>query len=381
VCRLSALLLLPLLGLLLAPAQAADAGRTRQQIQQLQADIKAFRAEIRSTSSEQQRQQQQLEQLEVDAGRVDQQLDRLAVQRGELSTDIEALGQRRQELQRSRQQQSAALGEQLALAYRSGQQDKLKLLLNQEQPERVARMLRYHHYFSEARVAAIGQFNQTLDELQAVEQSLTAKQAELAEQQRDLSQQRQKLQQLRASREQLLASLTQEIAGQNRQLAQLEADRARMEKVLQELQRALAKADLAITTQRFSRLKGRLNWPTQGKVVQAYGSRTHGVQSDGMLIGANAGQAVSAVHNGRVVYSDWLRGYGLVLIIDHGDGYMSLYGHNQSLLKEVGDWVAAGERVAKVGDTGGQARSGLYFAIRHNGKPQNPQPWLNRKRG
>lgn len=362
-------------------ALAADAAATQAQIRRLQGDIKTFRQQLDSTSGEQKRQQQQLEQLEVEAGQVNRRLDRIGAERQQLQQQIGDLKTQQTRLQQTQQQQAQALGEQLALAFRSGQQDRLKLLLNQEDPQRVARLLRYHGYFSAARVEALSRYNQTLEQLQGVDASLHQREAALATQQQELQRQQQKLVQLRSNRKTLLAELEREIKQQSRQLQRLEADRARLQKVLDALQQALAKADLAITTQRFAQLKGRLRWPTNGKVVQRYGAQVHGVQTDGMLIGSRAGEVVQAVHNGRVVYSDWLRGYGLVLILDHGDGYMSLYGHNQSLLKEVGDWVAAGEIIAKVGDSGGQAQTGLYFAIRRNGKPQNPQPWLNRKRG
>lgn len=381
-CRRPPLWLLGVLLVGVAPQlPAADAGATEAQIKRLQGEINRFQQRLDAATGEQQRQQQQLQQLEVDAGRVSRQLDRIGTQRQQLRGEIETLKQRQADLQQARQQQSAALGEQLALAFRSGQQDRLKLLLNQEQPERLARLLRYHGYFSEARVAALAQFNQTLAQLSEVDAALAARATELAAQQRDLSQRQQELEPLRSSRRQVVAELAREVQDQSRQLAQLEADRKRLQRVLDQLQQVLAKSDLALTTQRFGQLKGRLPWPTPGRVAQAFGNRSNGVQADGILIRAVGGAPVAAVHNGRVVYSDWLRGYGLVLILDHGDGYMTLYGHNQSLLKEVGDWVAAGEPLARVGDSGGQAHTGLYFAIRRNGKPQNPQPWLSRNRG
>ncbi|WP_210398240.1 murein hydrolase activator EnvC family protein [Motiliproteus sediminis] len=371
-------LIVTLLALQLPFAQAADADATQRQIRQLQSEIKQLRAELDKASGEQQSLQQALRRAESEAGRVSRHRDALSDDLLRIAAQLERLGPQQQRLQAQRKSQAEALGEQLALAFRSGQQDKLKLLLNQEKPERVSRLLHYHRYFTEARVAAIQQFNATLAELERTEATLKENSAALVDRQQQLEQRERELAGLRRERQQALASLQRDIKGRSEQLARLEQDQQRLQRVLRQLQQALAKADLAITTQRFAQLKGRLAWPTQGKVVERFGSRRGGARSEGIVIGAGAGQRVSAVHNGRVVYSDWLRGYGLLLIIDHGDGYMSLYGHNQSLLKEVGDWVAAGDSIAKVGDSGGREDAGLYFAIRRRGKPQNPQTWLRR---
>ncbi len=162
----------------------------------------------------------------------------------------------------------------------------------------------------------------------------------------------------------------------------MKADQERLQGIIEQLQQSLEKADLDWQNTAFRSLKGKLQWPVSGRLAAGYGSRNaQGMKSEGIVISAPAGRPVAAVHHGRVVFSDWLRGFGLLIIIDHGSGYMSLYGHNQTLLKEVGDWVAAQEPIATVGDSGGLSDAGLYFAIRYKGRPYNPQPWLSPNQG
>jgi len=147
--------------------------------------------------------------------------------------------------------------------------------------------------------------------------------------------------------------------------------------VLQALKQAIADIDMPAPSQPFAKQRGKMRWPIKGKLSHRFGSQRNAeMKWDGWLLNANEGVAVKAIHHGRVVFSDYLRGYGMLIIIDHGDSYMSLYAHNQVLLKETGDWVTADESVAKVGNSGGRIEHALYFEIRHNGKPTNPKHWL-----
>jgi septal ring factor EnvC (AmiA/AmiB activator) len=180
----------------------------------------------------------------------------------------------------------------------------------------------------------------------------------------------------------LLAALEREIGAKDRRLKALVEDEARLQRVLATLRRALADLPRGFDAEKpFPTQRGHLPWPASGSVKAAFGAR-RGVGElkwNGILIAAPEGRAVHAVHRGRVAFADWLRGFGLLMIVDHGDGYMSLYGHNQHLLKEVGEWVEAGEAVASVGASGGRAESGLYFEIRHDGRPVDPVRWLARR--
>jgi septal ring factor EnvC (AmiA/AmiB activator) len=185
------------------------------------------------------------------------------------------------------------------------------------------------------------------------------------------------LERSRDERRTLLASLDSAIADANQNIKRLTAEEQRLAKLVKELSELMAGMALG-GEEPFARHKGKLSWPVQGKIAGDYGRPREGgpLVWNGVLLEAPQGSAVRAVYRGRVAFADWLPGFGLLLIVDHGDGYMSLYGHNATLLKESGDWVERGEEVAQVGDTGGQARPSLYFEIRASGQPVDPHDWI-----
>ena len=174
-----------------------------------------------------------------------------------------------------------------------------------------------------------------------------------------------------------MASLRKLISSDSAKLKQLKLDQKRLQALLKEIEKSLNFATI-VSDKAFKTLKGKLPWPLKGRVKQGFGSVRDNIRYDGLWIQAKESAPVKAVHHGRVVFADWLRGYGLVLIVDHGSGYMSLYGYNQSLLHDIGDWVSAGEVVATAGNSGGRDTNGLYFAIRYKGKPSNPRRWLKK---
>ncbi len=268
------------------------------------------------------------------------------------------------------------LAAQLRAAYALGRQDRIKLILNQEDPTDLNRLLAYHDYLSRTRadqVALVAEHGQALESLletlQADKEQLTALGAEREREQAELSERQ-------ADRKRVLEALDRSLASQDRRYRALETDAAAMRQLIERLHLE-AVTGIGGDFKPFTRLRGQLPWPAKGRVEARFGApkEEQGVRWDGVLIGAPEGADVRAVHLGRVAFAEWLRGFGLLLILDHGEGFMSLYGHNQTLLKEVGEWVEAGEPVALVGDSGGEARPGLYFAIRHQGKPLNPSDW------
>ncbi|RDE18350.1 hypothetical protein DV711_16975 [Motiliproteus coralliicola] len=360
---------------------AADKQQTQQQINKLQTDIRALEKRLRSAKGEQQQLSNALRKAEKEGGRLSRQVKQNQQQIDKHKQQLDKLQRQQQQLQSNRDQQVQALSDEIAAAYRTGRQDRLRLLLNQQQPERITRLLRYHQYFSDHRTEALAQLDQTLDELTRVEQQLSERQQALQTEQKQLSASADKLAKSRRSRQQALSSLNKKISGQAQSLKRLKTDQQRLKRMLKELQQTLALNELKVSTQAFAKLKGKLPWPTKRtRVLRAYGSRnSQGVRGDGILVGGRSGEPVSAIHHGRVVFADWLLGYGLLLILDHGDDYMSLYAHNQSLMRQVGDWIASGEQVATVGDSGGQGSAGLYFAIRHQGNPVDPILWLKRR--
>ena len=286
----------------------------------------------------------------------------------------------RAELERSRKKQQQQINLIVRQAYMLGRQSQIKLLLNQEAPYRITRLLRYHDYIVAAHKEKMDIYLDTIEKINTVEQTIIATTERLENNQQQLNA---RYQALKASQSQRLATLTKlnrELRSKGDTLSQLKVDQERLEKLLEEATRALSQLILPGDAKPFQTVKGKLPYPARGRITQYYGSpRLNGkLRWKGLLIAGKLGDQVVSVHHGRVIFSDYLRGHGLLLIIDHGDGYMSLYAHNQTLLKETGDWVGSKEPIATLGNTGGQTQAGLYFEIRHNGQPQNPKPWLKR---
>jgi septal ring factor EnvC (AmiA/AmiB activator) len=184
----------------------------------------------------------------------------------------------------------------------------------------------------------------------------------------------------KVSREKNLAKINYRIKDKDQLLKKLNSDRQELEELIDAVEQTIANISIPSDYRPFAQLKGKLPWPISGKPSNRFGSSRSGskLRWQGINIPSNPGTNIKAIHHGRVVFADWLRGSGLLLIIDHGDGYMSLYAHSQSLLSETGDWVGTGETIATAGNSGGQQQTGLYFEIRHNGKPSNPHKWCKR---
>lgn len=262
-------------------------------------------------------------------------------------------------------------------AWMSGNEEYLKLVLNQEDPRHSARMLRYYAYLSAARAEKLLAFRQTLAELADVGNEMEAGTLALAVQEAALAAEQQGLASSQAQRQQLLDRLDANLAAQDAELDRLELDKVEIELLLQELQSSAPALELDAEQETFAERKGRMPWPLDGPHSNQFGER-HSLGDltwEGVTIGATAGDNVRAIHHGRVVFAGWFTTSGLLLIIDHGDGYMSLYAHNQELYKAVGDWVAAGDVIAAAGNTGGQREASLYFEIRRNGRAENPGLW------
>ena len=219
-----------------------------------------------------------------------------------------------------------------------------------------------------------------LDELNSLEPKITAKTNQLESSNRQLQARVDELQSKQAKRKQTLAMLNKSIANKDQQLHKMDRDQKRLQRLLDTVVSAIANLSLSDDGQPFAKRKGKMTYPAKGAIVNRFGAPriNDRLRWDGLLIKASVGSHVSAIHHGRVVFSDYLRGHGLLMIVDHGDGYMSLYAHNQALLKDNGDWVSSGEVIARVGDSGGQNQAGLYFEIRHQGQPTNPSIWCRK---
>lgn len=271
--------------------------------------------------------------------------------------------------------QGADLSREARAAYIMGRQDYVKLLLNQEDPARVGRVLVYYRYLTRARAERIAHLRAGLSELDRVETQIAARRRELATLRDAEARHKAALERARAERATAMRRLDQTVASQTAEIERLRRDEQRLARVLGELRRYLPPPpDLPPgSAARFMEARGRLALPVSARARRPADGRRKGV-----FLSAPPGREVRAVFRGRVAYADWLPGFGLLLILDHGDGYMSLYGYNQSLYPAVGDWVEAGQTVALSGNSGGAPEPGLYFEIRHHGEPRDPLVWLRR---
>ncbi len=278
-------------------------------------------------------------------------------------------------------EQTDKFGRLVYATYVMGRQGYIKMLLNQEDPTRLGRAITYYRYFARARTQQIEQINQTLETLQHLKQRLDAENRELHELEKSQVNSHQALQEHRRERELLIGRLNQRIVNQGQELESLRGNERRLQRLLDELTAMMRDVPARLRTDmQFSQMRGKLHLPVRGQIEARFNQPKKGhMRWNGLFLNAREDQAVRAVFHGRIAFADWLRGFGLLLIIDHGDGYMSLYSHNKVLYKQVGDWVDTGESVAAVGTSGGLTQAGLYFEIRHNGKPRNPLIWCAAK--
>jgi septal ring factor EnvC (AmiA/AmiB activator) len=277
-------------------------------------------------------------------------------------------------------QESGQLAAQVRAAYMSGGQQRIKLLLNQQDPAALGRQLKYFEYLSDYRAGNIEAVNRHLVELSSLQAEAAVETERLARLASAREAELSELSAAQARRRELLTSLNRKIESEGSAIERLATQERDLARLIAELTSILS--DYPITSEDpFSKLKGKLTWPVAGRVIHDYGeARSTGqLKWNGVVVAAPRGREVRAVYHGRVVFADWLAGMGLLVIVDHGEGYMTLYGYNETLLKSPGDWVAPGDVIATVGDSGGQAQAGLYFEVRQGTRPVNPRSWVSRQ--
>lgn len=376
--RITTTLALAALLALATPVYAqSDEEKTRAQLQQLERDIARIQGELGSAGTERDKLQEELRSAEVQLGQLLRDIKRSERDIDSGERELAELKAEQARLTTARDEQKARITLELNAAWRMGREGQLKLLLSQDSPDTVSRTLTYYRYFLEARQARLAAYRTTLAELAATSASIDQTLSRQRARREQLTEQRSRLDVAQREREQALARVTANISNKSEELQQKEESRKKLERLLAAIETAIDKLDVPADYQDFAAAKGSMPWPLDGKPSNRFGRpRNEGkMRWQGITIPAQAGTTVRAIHHGRVVYADWLRGSGLLLIVDHGDGYMSLYAHNQSLLRDVGEWVSAGTPVSTVGDTGGQGRNALYFEVRHKGKPVDPSKW------
>jgi len=383
----------------------AKAAAPATDLKKVQGEIRQLRSTLDSARERQKTLRTKLSTTEKDMSKTSRSLQQLQQQLQRHTQSLQQLRQRQQQSQTKLSTHRNALTQQLRASYAMGrqrQQDFVKIVFNQQDPALFGRNLSYYGYLNRAHMEHISQITASLAELETLEQATQTQTQQITQSQRETERTRQQLEASRKKRSTILAALGSEIQSKEQHLQQLLEDERGLARLLKRLRDAQKRAkptppkstkptkpgqpapaeeprDLARpdTKSAFGRLQGQLDWPTQGALVARYGtSRKLGTSKwQGVLIAAPEGAAVRAVSRGKVVFADWMRGFGLLMILDHGDGYMTLYGQNQAVNKNVGALVDAGDIIASVGDSGGQMNPGLYFEIRRDGVPVNPAAW------
>lgn len=374
--------------------------------QSYQQEIKKIASEIKSISRNLNSNKALLKTERDKLSGVEQEMSALKKEIAQLKRQIKTKNQlekaQTKKIKELQQQQSANLQRLAKLInsrYQQGNPSLTKMILNQENPYAVGRLQNYYDYFSQAQQQEIEEVNESLAELNAVTQQRKTTLAELEQKQRQQTEQQQKLSKAREQRQKVITRLNTKVEKSSEKLKRLKQDRKRLNQLINQIaakaaaikkaeqqRQAEAKANTQSTTTRVTRIpvqggflkqRGRLKFPVKGKVKHNYGSRIaeSGMRSQGILFSTNANQKINSIFSGRVIFADYLKGYGLLLIVDHGDDHISLYGHNEVLYKKVGDQVATNEVIATAGTSGGLKTPGLYFEIRHHTTPVDPRKW------
>jgi septal ring factor EnvC (AmiA/AmiB activator) len=352
--------------------RAKDLQEIRRQVESLGQELTAQQSDRRALIEELEAREREVADAAV-SGR------ELALAVAEQTRVAEALRVRHLEEYAALEQELAVWADLVRTAYVMGRADRLRLLLNQEDTAQASRILSYFAYLNREQLRRITAIQARVERLTRLAHDAEREAARLIELAQRQDAARLRLEAARQERADVLSRLEASIAGRTKDLEVLERDAEALRLLVEHLrQRAQIRAELEIQRDPFPARKGRLAWPLlHGDILAAFGSPKPDseLRWDGVLLATRQGEEVRAVHDGRVVHADWLRGFGLLIVIDHGEGYMSIYGHNEALLKETGEWVAGGEVIALSGDSGGRDEPVLYFAIRHNGKAQDPAAW------
>ena len=379
----AAILMLVTLAAPVAAAQDAeqdlDRAEAESRLGQVLEEIDQLKTALESSRTEQRREQDRLRNLDLRIQQANSDLRKLQEQKAAQQQELETLLRQRSEYLGQLEQRMDQLAEQLRRSYRNSRQSRIQLVLNQDDLGRLGRLLAYYDYYARAQADRIALLRSALTTLEVMQQSIDRQLSQL-EQLR--VEQQAALDGLGAQREQrqvLLAELASQIGSGASRLQELERNRQDLEALIERLTNVLADIPPDLGNHvGVEKQKGRLLMPVQGPVKHAYGQSRSGVLNwQGWLIGAKAGTEVAAIAYGRVAFADWLRGYGLLIIVDHGQGYMSLYGYNESLLHDAGAWVEPGDPISIVGSNPGNEQ-GLYFELRKNGKAIDPAGWLSR---
>ncbi|UYG03800.1 peptidoglycan DD-metalloendopeptidase family protein [Halomonas sp. LR3S48] len=365
--------------MLSGPACAQPSEReARERLDAIGSEIQAVNRRLGQTRQAQDEASRELREVETALAATHRRLDEIQAERRRLADETAALESVRDALQAERAEQVEMLNVQLDALYRLGLTPQLKLLLNQDDPARLDRLQTYLNRLARAR-------NERLDEIARLDTELAGNRRELRVRGErldgladELAERSAELAERVAERERLVAELDARYSDEQSRLERLDRDRNEAEQMLERVREELARLERPPPSTAIERTRGDLPWPVQGNLASSY-RRDDGVHYNGILIEAREGTPVESVHAGRVVFADWMRGFGNLLIIDHGDSVMTLYAHLQRFDVAVGQAVSRGETIGTVGNSGGHATPALYFEVRRNGDPIDPQAWIARR--
>jgi septal ring factor EnvC (AmiA/AmiB activator) len=362
----------------------------QDELDNLRQRITGLQQEVEKTSESRSEAADALRESERAISDSNRRLAELAQQQREAGQTLKQLQQQGQQLEQDIQGQQALLGKLLYQQYLGGRQEYLMLLLNNHDPNQIAREMKYYEYIARGRAAWLKTLRANLGQLQLVTGQTRQKSAEIASLQAEQQSQKKTLEKEQRARRQVLSRVALQLKQQRREIGRLQRDESRLALLVEKLSSMLSRPGGLLRNDKlpddrfdgspFDELKGKLVLPVKGVVTNIYGNPRPDstVLWKGLFLRASPSQPVKVVAAGRVVFADWFRGFGNLLIVDHGKGYMSLYGNNETLYKQVGDVLHGGDTIASVGNSGGNEDSGLYFELRHEGKTMNPMQWVAR---
>ena len=372
--------------LLCSPVAASD---NQKKLETLRKNIKALQMEMTAHERTKQNAADALQNTERSISNLNRKLIELKIEQQKIDAELKQVLKKHQqlhnELESKRDQLSALLYQQ----YLGNEKNYFRALLNQHNPNQTARDMYYYRQLSKFSTENINNLHDKLNQLQELTRIAREKRDKIAVLQTEHTQQKEKLDQEKSNHKEILARVSKAITQQQNEINKLTQDEKRVERLIHEINEILKhdksgghyNTDLPDPSHRhtsFQTLKGKLSLPVRGKLANRFGSQRSGkhITWKGLFISSPQGNSVKAIASGRVVFADWLRGFGNLMIIDHSHDYMSLYGNNEALLKQVGDNVHTGDSIAIVGNSGGNPDSGVYFEIRHKGKAFDPLTWI-----
>jgi septal ring factor EnvC (AmiA/AmiB activator) len=379
--------LLLLLGVATFPASAQDqegglAKIKERELEEVRERISSLKKSMDKAASARDRVTRELQEAEVVIAGKRARLKELEKERAYSERRKAELDARLAEREAELDTESKELANQVRAAYMSGNQERIKLLLNQHDPATLGRLMAYYGYVNEHRSNNIDEVNAAIRELASLRSEIAAEVARISDIAKTRYAELAELGQAQDKRKALLASLKERMADEGKEVERLAAQEKDLSRLIAELTSILSDYPIS-SEQPFSEHRGRLTWPVAGQTLHDFGQPRAGgqIKWNGVVLAAPRGREVRAVYHGRIEFADWLAGMGLLVIVNHGEGYMTLYGYNETVLKNAGDWVAPGDVIATVGDSGGQPRSSLYFEVRQGTRPLNPRQWVTRRPG